>query len=392
LEEYVSDCVILLDHRVVNQVSTRRIRIVKYRGTAHGTNEYPFLIDENGMTVLPITSMSLEHKASNERVSSGIPRLDTMLGGKGYFRGTSVLISGTAGTGKTSIAAHFADAACRRGERCLYISFEESEAQLTRNMRSIGLRLHPWVDRGLLRFHNTRSPHYGLELHLATIQKLVRQFQPHVMVVDPIDSLVQAGTLSDATMMVTRLIDFLKSHGVTALFTNLTTGGKVAEATGLEVSSLVDTWLLLRDVELAGERNRVLYLLKSRGMAHSNQLREFVLTDRGIELIDVYTGPEGVLTGSMRMSQEAREKAAAGVRQEELEAKQRQLATRRAALEARIAAMRKEFEAEEKEATLVISQDQAHAAVLLEDREAVATRRQVDGAGNGNRRNNVSKR
>jgi circadian clock protein KaiC len=259
-------------------------------------------------------------------------------------------------------------------------------------MRSIGLRLQPWVDRGLLRFHNTRSTHCGLEMHLATIQKLIRESRPSVIVVDPIDSLVQAGTLTDATMMVTRLIDFLKGHGITALFTNLITGGKPGETSGLEVSSLVDTWLLLRDVELAGERNRVLYLLKSRGMAHSNQLREFLLTDHGIELIDVYTGPGGVLTGSLRVSQEAREKAQTLVRQQEVEAKRRHLATRREALEARIAAMRKEFEAEEKEMTRLIGQERARAIVLREDHEAVAIRRQADVAGNGNRRNDGSKR
>ena len=384
LEEYVSDCVILLDHRVVNQVSTRRVRVVKYRGTAHGTNEYPFLIDENGITVLPITSITLQHEASTQRVSTGIPRLDTMLSGKGYFRGTSVLVSGTAGTGKTSIAAHFADAACRRGERCLFFSFEESDAQLTRNMLSIGIRLESWLNKGLLRFRAMRSTHYGLEMHLATIQKLVREFQPRVVVIDPIDSLIQAGTASDAAMMISRLIDFLKGSGITALFTNLITSGRPGEASGLDASSLVDTWLLLRDVELAGERNRILYLLKSRGMAHSNQLREYRLTDRGIVLMDVYTGPEGVLTGTMRASQEAREKADALVRQQEVEAKQRQLATRREALEARIAAMRMEFEAEQKEAARVIRQDQVRAMVLQEDRETVSALRRADATANGN--------
>ena len=380
LEEYVSDCVIFLDHRVVNQVSTRRLRIVKYRGTVHGTNEYPFLIDESGITVLPITSLELQHRASTERVSSGIARLDTMLGGKGYFRGSTVLITGSSGTGKTSMAAHFADATCRRGERCLYICFEESEPQMLRNMRSIGLRLQPWVDKGLLRFCTTRSTHYGLEMHLATFQKLFQEFSPRAVVIDPIDSLIQAGTLADASMMILRFIDFLKTQGVTALLTNLTTGGTAAEASGLNISSMSDTWLLLRDMETGGERNRVIYVLKSRGMAHSNQLREFRITDGGVKLLDAYTGPGGVLTGSMRLSQEARDRAEALIRDQEISAKGRQLAARREALEARIAAMRKEFEADEREGARIIGEDRVRARVVKQNRDDLAVSRQADKA------------
>jgi circadian clock protein KaiC len=372
LEEYVSDCVILLDHRVTNQISTRRIRVVKYRGTAHGTNEYPFLIDQNGFSVLPITSLGLEHKASNERISTGVKGLDAMLGGKGYFRGSSVLISGTAGTGKTSLAAHFADAACGRGERCLYLSFEESEGQLIRNMRSVGLNLQPWVNKGLLCFRNTRSTHFGLEMHLATILRMVRDFEPEVMIVDPMDSLVQAGDPSDATLTLTRIMDFLKARGITGLFTNLTTGGEI---TGVNVSSLMDTWILLRDLESGGERNRVLYVLKSRGMEHSNQAREFLLTNDGVELIEAYSGPDGVLTGSMRLSQAAREKAERLAHEQELEARRRELARKQEALEARIEAMRKEFEAEAEEARHIIHQQMQRAEVLREDQKSMARRR-----------------
>ena len=376
LEEYVSDCVILLDHRVIDQVSTRRLRIVKYRGTAHGTNEYPFLIDEDGISFLPITSLALQHEVNDERVSSGIPELDAMLGGPGYFRGSTVLISGTAGSGKTSVATSFADASCRRGERCLYFAFEESPGQIIRNLRSIGLDLEPWVAKGLLHFHAIRSTLYGLEIHLAAFHKLAKEFKPDVVVLDPIGSMVQAGTRIEATAMLTRLVDFLKVHRVTALLTSLTSGSSSLESTDVDMSSLVDTWLLLRDIELGGERNRAMYVLKSRGMAHSNQIREFLMTEKGIELRDAYLGPEGVLTGSMRQAQEARESAAALARQQELDAQQRERKRKREALEARIAAMRKEFESEEEEAQRFVSEHQERENVLAHDREAMAQRRQ----------------
>jgi circadian clock protein KaiC len=378
LEEYVSDCVIVLDHRVTENLSTRRLRIVKYRGTVHGTNEYPFLIDETGISVLPITSMGLQHEASDERISTGVPRLDTMLGGAGVYRGSSVLISGTAGTGKTSLAGYFADAACRRGERCLYLAFEESESQMVRNMRSIGLDLAPWLKKGLLYFHATRPTAYGLESHLAELHKMVRDFQPRVVIVDPITNFLKAGTQDEAEAMVMRLIDFLKSQQITALFTSLTHGGGAIEQTQAGISSLIDTWLLTRDIELGGERNRGMYILKSRGMAHSNQLREFVLTDHGIELTDVYVGPEGVLTGSLRAAQEAREQAVALNRQQEIERRQRDLDRKRQALEAQLAAQRGEFEAEEEELKLLIAQEQAAAQRVRQSRDDMARRRKAD--------------
>ncbi len=286
LEEYVSDCVLLLDHRVVDQISIRRLRVVKYRGTAHGTNEYPFLIDEEGFSVLPVTSLGLQHEVSSERISTGIPALDGMLGGKGFYRGSTILLSGTAGTGKTSLASYVVDAACRRGERCLYFSFEESPEQLIRNMRSIGLDLKKWVNKGVLKFHSSRPTLHGLEMHLTTMHKLVERFQPKVVVVDPIGSLAEAGNRRDASMMLIRLIDFLKLRGVTAFFTNLTSGGEAIEKTDVQVSSLVDTWLMIKDVESNGTRNRAMYVLKSRGMSHSNQLRPFRITDEGFDLIE----------------------------------------------------------------------------------------------------------
>jgi circadian clock protein KaiC len=307
LEEYVSDCVIFLDHRVVNQVSTRRLRVVKYRGSAHGANEYPFLIDEQGLSVLPISSLKLEHEAPTERVSSGIPDLDQMLEGKGFYRGSTILVSGTAGIGKTSIAAHCADGVCRRGKRCLYLAFEESQNQVIRNMRSIGLDLEPWVRQGLLQFHASRPTQYGLEMHLVRIHKLVEQFKPWLIVVDPITNLMLAGNDRDIQAMLTRLIDFLKAGRITALFTSLTSGNNSSHLKQSEVgiSSLIDTWILLRDLETNGERNRGLYVVKSRGMANSNQVREFFLTRNGVKLQPVYLGAGGVLTGSARVAQEA---------------------------------------------------------------------------------------
>ena len=380
LEEYVSDCVILLDNRVREQITTRRLRIVKYRGSSHGTNEYPFLIDEQGISVLPVTSLALNHAASEERIATGVPRLDTMLGGEGYYRGSSILVSGTAGTGKTSLAAHFAHATCQRGERCLYFAFEESQAQLARNMRTIGIDLASWLKKGLLRFEASRPALYGLEMHLARTHKLVEEFEPRVVIIDPISNFTGGGSERDAETMLLRLIDFLKARQITALFTNLTIGGDAWESTDVGVSSIIDTWILLRDIELGGERNRALYVLKSRGMKHSNQIREFIITPEGIRLEEVYVGPEGVLTGSMRAAQEAREKAAATVRAQEAERKQRELARRRAALEAQIAALRAEFESTEAEAAQVMAQDRAREQTIDAERAAAAKRRGADAA------------
>ena len=375
IEEYVSDCVILLDHRVTEQVSTRRLRVVKYRGSTHGTNEYPFLIDENGIAVLPLTSVGMDHPASKERVASGVPALDEMLGGQGYYRGSSILISGTAGTGKTSLAAHFANATCERGERCLYLAFEESPRQLIRNMRSIGIGLEPWVKKGLLRIEASRPSLHGLEMHLVRVHKQVAQVKPAVVVIDPISNLVTAGTQIDTEAMLVRLIDFLKTSGITALFTNLTTGGNAWERTDVGVSSIIDTWILLRDIELGGERNRGLYVLKSRGMKHSNQIREFVITPKGIELQPVYVGPEGVLTGSMRAAQEAREKAAQLERAQQVQRRQRELAARRAALEAQIKALQAEFTSVEQEAGVSATQAEAREQAIEQQRAAAALRR-----------------
>jgi circadian clock protein KaiC len=378
LEEYVSDCVISLDHRVVDQVTTRRIRVVKYRGTTHGTNEYPFLIEKDGISIWPITSVQLEHKASLERIPSGIERLDTMLGGKGFYRGSSILLSGTAGTGKTGVAATFADAACRRGERCLYFSFEESPSQIMRNMGTIGLDLQQWVKKGRLQILNVRPFYHGLETHLARKIQFITEFAPQVVIIDPISGLDTTGTALEIKSALMRLMDWLKQKGITTMLTDLTIGGNALDRADAAISPLVDTWLVLRDLETNGERNRGLHILKSRGMASSNQVREFVVTDAGIQLTDVYIGPSGMLTGSARVSQEARERAERVSLNEEAERQQLALECKRAALDGQIAALRAEFSAEETIIARTFSQDKLREASVAFDEAAMGRSRKRD--------------
>ncbi|MBW6500029.1 MAG: circadian clock protein KaiC [Bacteroidales bacterium] len=377
LEEYVSDCVIMLDHRVTEQTSTRRLRVVKYRGSTHGTNEYPFLIDENGFSVLPVTSLGLNHTVSNKRVSSGITLLDKMLEGKGYYRGSTVLVSGTAGVGKTSIAAHFAEAACKRGERVLYFCFEESPDQLMRNMLSIGIKLEPWVQKGLLQFHATRPTLYGLEMHLAVTHKIVNAFKPDIVILDPVNTFVVSDKEYEVKTMLMRIVDFLKSKNITALFTSLTSGDTSLENSDVGISSLIDTWLLLRDIELSSERNRGMYVLKSRGMANSNQIREFILTDHGVELREVYIGASGGLTGSARVAQEALEDAELLKRKHEIEHKKREIERKRKALESKIATLHADFDSEESEAVKLIKAEQDIIKKLEQDKMEMAISRKA---------------
>jgi circadian clock protein KaiC len=378
IEEFVSDCVIVLDHRIREEISTRRLRIVKYRGSTHGTNEYPFLIDDFGLSVLPISSLGLDHPAPAVRISTGIDRLDGMMGGKGFFRGSSILMSGTAGTGKTTVAAHFVDAACRRGERCLYFAFEESPKQIVRNMRSVGVDLEPWVRKGLLRFHAARPTYAGIEEVLLVTHKHIASFKPSIVVVDPMTNLLQVSTLNEVRSMLTRLVDFLKTKEITAVFTSLTLAGGSLEANEADVSSLMDTWLLLKTIEVGGERNRAIYVLKSRGMEHSNQIREFVLTNDGLRLLDVYLGPEGVLTGSARVTQEGREKAAGTSRQQQLDGRGRELERKREIFEARMTMLRAEFEVEEEVIQQSISESKLLDAELLQDRGQMVRSREAD--------------
>jgi len=349
LEEYVADCVIFLDHRVMNQNSVRRLRVVKYRGSQHGSNEYPYLIEKGGFSVLPLSSLILDHKASLQRVSTGIAGLDEMLGGKGLFRGSSILISGGAGTGKSSIAAHFLQAACQRGERALIFASEQSSDEFTRNMRSIGIDLERWVRRGLLRFQGTRAGFCGLEKHLVMFEQEIAEFTPKVIVVDPITNYGSLGDSNEVKAMMTRLIDLFKSRHITALFTSLTSTGHEAEDSVVGISSLMDTWILLRNLEVDGERNRGLYVLKSRGMAHSNQIREFLLTDKGAKLVNVYVGPQGLLTGSARVRQQAEDRAFARRQQEDAQQQRAELGLKRQHMETEISRLRAKFESEARE-------------------------------------------
>jgi circadian clock protein KaiC len=374
LEEYVSDCVISLDNRVVDQVSTRRMRIIKYRGSAHGANEYPFLIDESGFSVLPVTSLGLDYDVSTERVPTGVHALDGMLDGGGYFRGSSILVSGTAGTGKSSLAGLFAEASCERKERTLYFALEESSAQVCRNMRSIGLDLGGWIKKGLLKIQAARPTVFGLEMHLVTIHKLIEEFQPRAVIIDPISSLMTSGNHGEVKSMLVRLFDFLKMKQITCLVTSLTTS-QGYEETEIGISSLIDTWFQVRDIEIAGERTRGLYLVKSRGMGHSNQVREFLITSHGVDLIPVAVGPNGVLTGSARVHLESEQRAQALARQEEIERKQRALLRKSKTLDNQIETMRGELAAEEEEQRSLAQELHDRELRLAESRAKLAENR-----------------
>jgi len=387
LEEYVADCVIVLDQRVQEQISTRRLRVLKYRGSVHGTNEYPFLIGARGLSVLPITSLQLDHKAPADRVVTGIARLDEMLGGKGVYRGSSVLISGSSGTGKSSLAAKFVDAACRRGTRVIMFAYEESPAQLLRNMRSVGIHLGPWVAKGLLQIHSSRPTMQGLEQHLVVMHDLVRAFQPSVIVVDPISNLTLDSRETEVKPMLMRLIDFLKQQQITSLFTSLATGsGAMPEDSQLGVSSLMDTWLLLRNVEFNGERNRTIHVLKSRGMSHSNQVREFILSDKGIDFVDVYVGGDRVLTGSARAAQEAQERATTELREQDHRRKVEQLRSKRRAIDAQIAALQAQAESETAQVNFAIAQETLQAATAQQNITAMVQMRGGLTGDNGGRK------
>jgi len=385
LEEYVSDCVILLDHRIINQISTRRLRIVKYRGSVHGTNEYPFLIDEEGISVLPVTSLQLNKPVSTDRLTSGIAALDGMLSNGGFYRGSSILVSGTAGTGKTSIASSFANEACNRGEKCLFFAFEESPQQIIRNMGSIGMDLQQHVDNGLLMFYASRPTLYGLEMHLVAIHKAIRKFKPDVVVLDPITNLITVGTVSEVKSMLVRLIDFLQVEQITVMFTALTLNTVINEQTDEGVSSLVDAWLLIKDIEMNGERNRGLYIMKSRGMHHSNQVREFVMTNDGLDLVDVYLGPEGVLVGSAREAQTMLEETGQVLLTHAISRKDRELLRKRKVLEAKIESLKTEFESTEEELNKFYIEEDLKKEVMEQNRQKVTEIR------SGNRNSNPEK-
>lgn len=374
LEEYVSDCVIVLDHRVNDQVATRRLRVVKYRGSTHGTNEYPFLIDAGGITVVPVTSLQLEHRVSSERVTTGVAQLDEMLGGQGFYRGSSILVSGSAGTGKSTLAAHFVDAACRRGERCVYFAFEESQEQVVRNMRSVGIDLAQWINKGLLKFFASRPTLWGLEMHLARMHKEVDNFKPRIVAIDPIYNMSGLGSTTEVHSMLLRLVDFLKSQAITALFVSLDSGN-TSDAEQSAVSSLMDTWLQLRTIEHSSERNRGIYVIKSRGMNHSNQIREFLVTSQGIQLREVYLGGGEVLTGSARQAQETREAKAEVERLQAIERLKRDAARKRQLLEQQLAAIQAELDAQDDDIARFTVQQSAADHALAEGHQQLAVSR-----------------
>jgi circadian clock protein KaiC len=379
LEEYVSDCVILLDNRVVDELATRRLRIVKYRGSSHGNNEYPFNVDETGISLLPLTSMGLTHKASTERVSSGIQELDQMLSAKGFYRGSSILVTGMAGTGKSSVGAHLVNGGCYRGERCLYFATEESPSQITRNMRSIGMDLEKWMKKGLLQFVAARASMRSLEEHLLVLQRTADAFKPSLIVVDAITDFSTIGSGLAVKWMTTRMVDFFKSRGITALFTSLVTGADL-EDSGVGVSSTMDVWMHLVNVSSDLERNRIMYIIKARGMAHSNQVREFFITDEGVKLMEVYTGPSGALLGSARLAQEAAEKRETLDRKQEMEVTQKELFRKRSVLEAQIANLRAELEAQEEEAKRIVGHETERKREIASDLKKMAVKRHASGA------------
>lgn len=377
LEEYVADCVVLLDHVVNDRIATRRLRVLKYRGSAHGTDEYPFLIDETGISVLPITSLSLDHPVSSSRISSGVERLDNMLGGKGFYRGSSILVSGTAGTGKSTLAASFASSTCSHGEKVLYFAFEEAPQQIVRNMRSVGIELENHLKKGILRIEASRPTIWGLEMHLASMHKSIVNFKPQAIIIDPISNLISVGTENEVRSMLTRLIDFIKMNDITAFFTDLIIG-ELMESTRVGVSSLMDCWVLVKSIEVDNERNRAIYVLKARGIPHSNQMREFLLTSKGIDIIDVYTGPAGVLTGTGRILQEAKDKAEKLVRELEYERKQRNIKRKEEVLENQIKLLRGQYESEKDEALKELREQQVREEVLEKDRSIISKMRKSD--------------
>jgi circadian clock protein KaiC len=378
LEEYVADCVILLDHVVTERIATRKLRVLKYRGSSHGADEYPFLIDGKGISVLPITSLNLNHPVSAQRISTGVERLDTMLDGKGFFQGSSILVSGMAGTGKSTLAAGFAQSSCKQGRKVLYFAFEEAPQQIIRNMNSVGIDLERLIKKGSLIIHATRPTLWGLEMHLATMHKVISSYTPDVVIVDPVSNLINVGSEKEVRSMLTRLVDYMKTNQITSLFTDLITGGAFEEATKVGISSLMDAWIFVKSIEMNGERNRTIHILKARGIAHSNQMREFLLTSKGIDIIDVYTGPAGVLTGTARISQEAKEKADKTIRKQASECKKRELQRREEMVENQIKMLRVQFEAEMSEAMKEIGEQQIREEVLEQDRRILSEMRKCD--------------
>ena len=383
LEEYVSDCVVVLGQSVFDQAVTRTLRVIKYRGSSHGTNEYPFLIDETGFSVVPATSLQLDYQVSTDRVSSGIPALDNMLGGSGFFRTSTILVSGGAGTGKSILAANLANATCERRERCMVFAFEESPSQIERNMRSIGLDLGKWQKAGLLQIRATRPSFFGLEMHLVAMHKAIEAFEPRTVILDPVSSFTSSNSAHQVKAMLVRLFDWLKTRGITALVTYLT-NGESREETDIGISSLIDTWIEVRDQETGGERNRTLYLLKSRGMRHSHQVRELLISDTGVSLADVYLGVDGVLLGSAKWAEDRRRAREERGAVDEAARREQLLELKRNTLEAQISALRAAYAAEEEETRRLLRGASHTSEATRVDRESLSQRRTESGKSSGN--------
>ncbi|NLW30747.1 MAG: circadian clock protein KaiC [Fibrobacter sp.] len=375
LEEYVADCVVLLDNIVNERIATRRLRVIKYRGSFHGADEYPFLITEHGISVLPLTSLSLDHEVSRERISTGVKRLDEMLGGKGFYRGSSILLSGTAGTGKSTLAASFSEAACMRGERVLYFAFEEAPQQIIRNMKSVNIQLQECIDRGTLKIFASRPTAWGLELHLASIHKTISEFDPDVIIIDPVSNLITVGTEKEVRSMLTRLIDHIKTLGITSIFTDLIIGDEPMEKTDVGISSLMDSWILVKNIEIGGERNRGIYILKARGISHSNQIREFLLTSDGIDIIDVYKGSEGVLTGTARVMQEARMEADELIRKQQIERLEQEISIKEKLVQRQIETLKSKFETEKEGLMRSIKEKQIREEIIMKNKKKIGEMR-----------------
>jgi len=379
LEEYVSDCVISLEHSLNKGIATRRLRVVKYRGSRHGTNEYPFFIDKDGFSLMPITDLEMNYDISSEKLSTGISRLDTMFGGEGIYRGSSILISGTAGTGKSTLAMTFAKASCQRGEPCLFISFEEAPNQIIRNMHSVGFKLDKFLKKELLHFYSTRPTMMGLEEHLYMLQSLIEKNGPQMVIVDPITNLLSISSDLEVKWMFTRLIDYIKRKNITIVMTDLTEQDNFyRESSTVGISSLIDTWIFLRDMENGGEKNKGLYILKARGLNHSNQIREFRITSGGINLLDVYTGPGGVLTGSARIAQMVNDKLEELKRNQQIESKQKQLELMRKHMELKIAEIKAEFAKQETELQQLIEQERVKQQMVEAAKKEMAKSRRAD--------------
>lgn len=367
-EEYLADGLIVLENRVDASVAKRLLRVIKCRGINHGTDEYPFLIGRDGFTLFPIRAAELDYQVSTKRVMTGVLGLDEMLGGKGVYRGSTILVGGSAGTGKTSLVASFLNAACERGEKALVFTFEEAPAQIIRNMRSIGIDLERWRKSGALTFSANRALVYGLEGHLTAMQEAVRIAAPQVVAIDPISAMASVGTDTEIKSMLARLIDYLRSQGITVMMTNLATAGQSGERADLAVSSMADTWILTRTIEHNAERNYIVQVLKSRGMQHSNQLREFNFTTDGIQIVNAYIGVDGVVIGSARRAQEAKDRIVELQREAELETRRRSLAERRRAVDAQIQALEADYAAE-----VEALEAEGHALLRIQDETLAAS-------------------